>query len=410
MAIKKFYSNKAKVGWRWEAGKKQYYSWGLDIRLASGKRLREPGFASRELAEAAGARIRLSEINRKYELVDLQSFPTLRELANRRLATVSDHAERVRSERVLNVLSDCLATKGLADPKINELTTAAISVYVEHRHQEKVKDETINRELRIIAATLNQAKHFFPNLEDWHPPRVRFVKVEKTRRERVVNSGEARSILYYLLKPQGSDESKKIFLSRRRAGLLFILSAVTGARPGELLRLSEQDILTDLNVLKITGRKTRFKKAKTVRYFPLIDVVKTILKEGIEIRAGEFIFSKKGTITETYYKQIRNACEFAGVTYGRKVRGGLIPYDLRHTATTLIAQSGADMETLSSITGHSHHSLWHYTHASNESIGRAVSVLERFASSALEAIPLSCDDGGLSLDTVQSVGNASLLN
>ena len=160
----------------------------------------------------------------------------------------------------------------------------------------------------------------------------------------------------------------------------------------------------------MTPEISRFKKAKTVRYFPLIDVVKTILKEGIEIRAGEFIFSKNGTITETYYKQIRNACEFAGVTYGRKVMGGLIPYDLRHTATTLLAQSGADMETLSSITGHSHHSLWHYTHASNESIGRAVSVLERFATSALDAVPLSCDDGGLGLDTVQSVGNANLLN
>ena len=53
MAIKKFYSNKAKAGWRWEAKKKQYYSWGLDIRLANGKRLREPGFGTRELAEAA---------------------------------------------------------------------------------------------------------------------------------------------------------------------------------------------------------------------------------------------------------------------------------------------------------------------------------------------------------------------
>ena len=69
---------------------------------------------------------------------------------------------------------------------------------------------------------------------------------------------------------------------------------------------------------------------------------------------------------------------------GHKVVGGLIPYDLRHTATTLIMQSGTDFETVSLITGQSRHTLWHYTHASTDSINRAVSVLENFAGQCLE--------------------------
>jgi hypothetical protein len=31
-------------------------------------------------------------------------------------------------------------------------------------------------------------------------------------------------------------------------------------------------------------------------------------------------------------------------------------------------QSGTDFETASSVTGQSRHTLWHYTHANNESI------------------------------------------
>jgi hypothetical protein len=75
-----------------------------------------------------------------------------------------------------------------------------------------------------------------------------------------------------------------------------------------------------------------------------------------------------------------------------KSRAVWIPYDLRHTATTLIMQSGTDFETASSVTGQSRHTLWHYTHANNESINRAVSVLENFA---LQCFDLNSDGLGL---------------
>jgi len=384
MAIKKVYSNKAKAGWRWDSKAENFWSWGFDIRLESGKRRRENGFASRALAESAAARVKLAEKNKRFELTDWKSFPLVRELFQKRIESVSEHAEKVRSERVLGLLLDCLAEKGLKDLRINELTTAHVNLYTERRQRENVKDETVNRELRIVRATLNQAANFFPNIENFAASKVRFLKVDKSRRERIVHSIEAKAILFYLLKPRTKEESEKIFFSRRRAGLLFLLSAVTGARPGELISLKEEDILTDLKVLKITGKKTRFRTAKTVRYFPLIEIVRQILTEALAIRAGKFIFNQRGTLTATYYDQIKAACASAGIVYGRKIAGGLIPYDLRHTATTLIMQSGTDFETASSVTGQSRHTLWYYTHASNESIYRAVSILENFAYDCLE--------------------------
>ncbi len=97
------------------------------------------------------------------------------------------------------------------------------------RQKESVKDETINRELRIVRATLNQAKNLFSDLETFVPPKIRFLKLHQTRRERLVHSVELQAILQFLLKPQTEEESEKFFRSRRRAGFLFLLSAVTGA-------------------------------------------------------------------------------------------------------------------------------------------------------------------------------------
>ncbi len=250
----------------------------------------------------------------------------------------------------------------------------------------------LNRDLRVVRATLNQAKTFF-DLENFTPPKIRFLKVEKTRRERLVSSAEIKSILFYLLKPQLKDESAKLFLLRRRSGLLFLLSAVTGARQGELVALKVSDILEDMQVLKITGKKTRFKTAKTVRYFPLVAVVKRILGEVAEIQTGEFIFSQKATLTETYLLRANQSRLRVLRHHLRSQKNGLIPYDLRHTATTLMMHNGAALKRSHQSTGQSRHTLWHYTHANENSINAAVSVLENFAENSIG------DFLGLGLDT-----------
>lgn len=401
MAIKKFYSTKAKAGWKFDG--KRFWTYGFDIYLESGKRKRESGFATKDLATGAAARIKLGEKNKKYELTDARAFPTVAELFQKRIDNTSERGEKVRSKRVLQTILDLLAAHDLSGLRINELTTSHIDLYTTARRAGNVKDETINRDLRSVRAALNQAKLFFSGLENFTPAKVRFLKVEKTRRERIVQSVEIKAILLYLLKPRTSEESEKIYLSRRRAGLLFLLSAVTGARPGELIALKDSDILEDLKVLRITGKKTRFKTAKTVRYFPLIEVVRRIVGEAAAIQTDQFIFSQNGTLTATYYDQIKDACAASGIVYGRKAANGLIPYDLRHTATTLIMHSGADFETVSSITGQSRHSLWHYTHASENSINRAVSVLEKFAESSFDGLCLDTKEKCEPLKLAQSI-------
>lgn len=437
MAVKKFYSNKKKAGWRdnpqhapakslppgvtQKDNQKRYYSWGYDIDLEAvvrredgtpkRKRARESGFASSRDAEQAAAKVKFSEKGAKYDFKKpALLYPALGDVFQKIITTIPERQEKVRAVRVLQLLLDALDEAGYADLRLNQLTTAHINLYVERRRKnallenKSVKDETINRDLRTVRATLNKPKNFYAGIENFVPPKINFLKVEKTRREKILRSEEVQLIVNYLMATQREAESESKFLSRRRAGLLFSLSAVTGARPGELVALREDDILEDINALKITGKKTRYRTAKTVRYFPLINVVRMILAKALEIKICEYIFSRKGTLTQTYYENVKNACESVGLSYGRKTIGGIIPYDLRHTATTLLMQSGADFETVTNITGQSRHTLWHYTHASRESIDRAASVLGNFAEKALEISQF-----GLSLDKDDETPEISLV-
>lgn len=428
MAVKKFYSNKKKAGWKENPGwvapdklkkdekqkdsQKKYFSWGFDIDLepvefdadgaAKRNRKRESGFETERLAEAASARLRLAEKNERYELNDRRTaprYPLLGEFFQRRINAIPERQERIRAVRVLQLLLDVLDENGLGNLRLDGLQSAHINLYTARRRADaaakiELKDETINRDLRTVRATLNQAVNLYPGIENYVAPRINFLKVEKTRREKVLHAREVEIIVSRMMKPRGDEETELKYLTRRRAGLLFALSAVTGARPGELVALKEEDILEDIGALKITGKKTRYRTAKTVRYFPLITIVRQILLAALAIKIGEYIFSQQGTLTPSYYDNVRRAIESVGLKYGRKIRGGIIPYDLRHTATTLLMQSGADFETVTSITGQSRHTLWHYTHASQHSIDRAAAVLGNFAEKALENAPI-----GRGLDT-----------
>ena len=128
---KNFTARKKKLVDALGRGKEKVFFLGFDIWLADGRRKRESGFASKQTAESAAARIRLGEKNRRYELVDRQTFPALQELFQKRIETINQHAEKMRAVRVLQTLLECLAEKGFSSIRVNELTTAQINLYVE---------------------------------------------------------------------------------------------------------------------------------------------------------------------------------------------------------------------------------------------------------------------------------------
>ncbi len=157
MAVKKVFSNKAKPGWKYDEKTKQFWSWGFDIWLENGKRQRESGFASKQLAENAVSRIRINEKEGKYHL-QTRSFPGVADVCGKRLQRIENARERQRAERVLRIWH------GLLPPnlKINEVVPSHIRLYIDLRLKE-VKASSVNREVTIIASMLHSAFVDFPN-------------------------------------------------------------------------------------------------------------------------------------------------------------------------------------------------------------------------------------------------------
>lgn len=374
MAIKKFYSNKAKAGWRWDEKQKKFSSWGFDIWLENGKRKRESGFSSKQMAENAVSRIRISEKEGKYQL-QTRKFPLMVEVLEKRLQRIESEKEKVRATTIFKRWLEMLPPR----LKFNELAPFHIRLFIDERLQE-VKAVSVNREVTCIGSAIHSAYVDFPELENYQTPKIPRPKVERSRRERLITHDEIMKILTELLSAKQSKESEKEFSKRRVVGQVFQMALLTGARVGEIIGMRWEQVDFDANILQIVGRKNRFRVAKVVRYLEITATIEQILRERRQINAfGEFIFSRTGNSVTHYHKILSETAEKFGISYGLNKRGGFITHDARHTAVTRMLQAGVDLSTVGAITGHSDANLiLHYSHATRESRRNAVSVLENF--------------------------------
>jgi integrase len=373
--IKKFYSKRVKKHWKWDAKKKEFWSWGYDIRLASGRRVREPGFMTEADAVAAVGVIRRAEKDRQFGFIPESAKPRLSELIDRRVESLKSKREKTRSRRVLDDFASLLP----AGIKVTDVTTAHARLYVEKRERDGLLPQSIDRELNIIAATLNGAETFYPALAQWIPPKMPRPKKSRGRRERVITDEEKRQVLGYMLAPQRDGEKWTKARARRRFGLQLQFALLTGMRRGELDRIRKDEIDWEAGVLKIVGRKTQTVSNPT-RYLRLTKTMAAILREASARSKTEYVFTRSGITPWKFYKFVREACEECGINYGRFVAGGFVPHDARHTATTRMIQAGLDLATIQSVTGHADKTMvLYYSHATPESKARASEVLEAYA-------------------------------
>jgi len=372
MAVRKFYSTKAKAGWRFDAVRKEFWSYGFDIYLESGKRKRESGFATKQLAENAVARIKISQKEKTYDL-QIRNFPFLSEVLSKRLLRIENRREQIRAVRIFRDWQSELSR----DFPVNELTAADIRKYINLRLP-LVKAETVNREITVIASALHSAYLDFPELETWNCPRIPRPKYAKSRRERLITSEETTKILSYLFLPRFETESIGEMRNRHRVGRVFRFALLSGARIGEITALSWSQIDFSAEIVQIVGMKTRFKQARNVRYLELTETMRQIFETQKEVDDfGDFVFCRTGNSITDYHQIFKAACEKVGIKYGRNIRGGLVTHDARHTAVTKMLQAGIDLSTVGSITGHSDsHLVLHYAHATRESRRKAVEVLD----------------------------------
>jgi integrase len=356
---------------------KQMYSrrhkrkmWRLDAK-EHGKRFRK-FFFKRSDAEAVAYKLAHDETVKRYGLPTSTDRPFLSELTEKRVEVITNKREQTRARRVLTgLLSVC--PEGLC---VDEIAKADIQLYVNKRKREGLKPQSIDRELNIISAMLNKVDTLYPQLAQWRPPRMPRPKVTGGRRERVWRDHEIKGILGELFAPRREGEQGKAAFARARVGWRVQFCLLSGLRHSEMNLIAKGDVDWKAKTVRIRQGKTG--NYKTIG--PLGPTAMHILKMFADQSETSLVFSRSGNITPRFYGILREACQRAGVLYGKNTPGGLVLHDARHTATTQMLESGVSPATAREWMGWSESKfVLYYSHASQKQREKAGRSLERLA-------------------------------
>ncbi len=343
----------------------------LDTRLSNGIRFRK-FFLKRSDAEAVAYKIKHDATTRRFGLSITLDRPILSELAKRYADDIQNARERTRAKRVLADFCKLL----VPDLCVDEVAKADCKKYIDKRKHDGLKPQSIDRELNIIVAMFNQAENYFPALEQWRPPRVPRPKILDGRRERTWSEHEIKVILGQLFAPKRDDEQVQSAIARYKVGRKVQFCLLNGLRHSEMNLIPKTGINWE-------ARQVRIRQGKTGNYKvigPLGPTSMAILREFYDASKTDLVFSRGGNISPKFYRILREACERAGVPYGRKNPDGLVLHDARHTATTHLLESNVSPKTVQEWMGWSDKAfVLYYSHATKRSREQAGQSLERLA-------------------------------
>lgn len=363
--------------------------WGFDLWLhdpvtgRKTRRVRIYDWSTRAEAEAVALRIVQAEQAAQYGGTPPAPTPGLRQVCERRLASLPIGHERTRATRVLESWLELLP----AGLRLTEVTTPHIRLYVERRQADGQSPASVDRELNIISATLNAARDYWPELHQWVTPKIPRPRLPKTRRERLITDEEYRKILEHLTRPRRDEERQLEYQARIRTAGILRFALLTGMRPKEIFLLRWEDLDWDGQRIRVRGTKTE-KRVNSTRYVPLTQPLVEILRKRQAVEESpEYVFSLSGSPRYTDYDLLREACEANGIPYGRSTRNGFELYCARHTFTTRLLLAGLSLSEVGAITGHSSRELvLYYSHVVPESAARAAAAIERIEQGRLGEI------------------------
>lgn len=342
----------------------------LDATPPNGRRFKRY-FFRRSDAEAVAYKIKHDALARRYGLPATTERPFLSDLIEKRLEVIRNRNEHTRATRVLNGLLNVLPSAICVD----EVTKAGIQLYVQKRQRDGLKAQSIHRELNIIAATLNEVDIYYPQLEQWRPPRIARPKIIGGRRERVWTDDERNAVLRELFAPRGDGEQEQVVKARIRVGFKVQFCLLNGVRH------SEMNLIRMQGDIDWKARTVRIRQGKTGNYKTIGPLGKTsidILKFFHGASESPYVFSRGGNITPKFYRILKAACGRAGVLYGKNTPGGLVLHDARHTATTHMLEDGVSPKTVQEWMGWSDSAfVLYYSHATKKSREHAGRSLER---------------------------------
>jgi integrase/recombinase XerD len=240
-----------------------------------------------------------------------------------------------------------------------EITTTTLKQYLEFlTGTRKLAVATIRRRFACIRAFFKHvaaATDLSNPFIDWRPAFPR-----RRRLPRTLSRSEASHLLLTRASAGAARADDRAF------GTIVRVLVATGMRVGELCSLKLEDVSPDCSILRIQGKGARDRVAYVTDAGLRHD-----LQKHLEIRrratgTARALFlnrSGAGMRAQSVRARLRRAAQEAGLS--RRVT----PHMLRHTAATLLLETGVDIRFVQRLLGHSSIATTEiYTHVSDEAL------------------------------------------
>ena len=246
------------------------------------------------------------------------------------------------------------------DVAIGDVAAATLREYLEDMvGSRKLTVATVRRRFACLRAFFRRAAHKeqCPDpFANWHPLLPR-----RKRLPRTLSRGEAAFLLSFPSATLvGAGESDWVFATIVR------LMVVTGMRVGELCKLGLDDLSPDCAVVRIHGKGAR-ERVAYITDQGLRQDLQRIIRERRKSRpiTSALFVNRHGAPMrpQSVRSKLRRLAKEAGLE--RRVT----PHMLRHTAATLLIETGVDIRFVQRLLGHSSIATTEiYTHVSDQAL------------------------------------------
>ncbi len=279
---------------------------------------------------------------------------TLAELVDRQLEAVKiDRPHDYGGQRVI---------LGWWKEKLGDYTLATITPELIGRHRDQLQTKegrapgTVNRYLSALSKAFSNA------VKEWH-------WLPDNPLRRVSKKPEPRGRVRYL-----ADDERKALLDACRKSefrplyMIVLFALTTGMRRGELLGLRWQDVDLERRVAVLHNTKNGDRRS-----VPIVPEVAELLREHGKVRKldNDLVFASKGrgpVWPDKYWYRALDAAKIKDFRF----------HDLRHTAASYLAMSGATVPELAAVLGHrTLQMVKRYAHLSDQHTGEVVERMTR---------------------------------
>jgi integrase len=271
--------------------------------------------------------------------------------------------EKVKAKTYFSTLSFNLASfnKDFGDIIVSQIKPSQIENFQAKQKAASYSDSYVDQQSGAAKTVINKA--FDNDMVSGETVRV-FKRVKKllkrnaNARDKVLTPGEIESLMAAL------PGHTKVILA---------IAFYTGMRKGEILNLTWDKLDLKKKVIKLGAEDTKDREARTIPDCEELYEIPRNTPRALHVECPHccqkqparnetcecgkklalYVFLYEGKPIRSIRRGLTDACEKAGIPYGRFVEDGFIFHDLRHCFNTYMRKAGVPESVIMEITGHS---------------------------------------------------------